>query len=816
MKTLYLFILSFIIFTGISAQNLCKLEEQNEIMHVNNVRTIINNNGSNFTRDKIAEFRVRYKDANTPSSIYTTALMFSALDAAGDIKIKALTYTNNKDCGYTPGPWYEGNEQEQYDFSEKWNKIFKVTGQEILTHIEDAKDGVIDNPIPAIFSWPGKGNSYFHDINGFDLFDNTKAEFQEVTGHKNGIYEPQFGEYPFVEGLDSASIPGAIYWSVYCTGRSKQEYKTEKIKMRLEIQQTTWAMATDKEIISDALFTRYYVTNKNNSGYYNFRFGLFVDFDLGCFLDDYIGSFPDLNSFYVYNRDNNDDINCSSDKKGYGLNPPVQAVTFLGKNHLDGFYIPLSPMGISNTEEYIRFYRMMNGKWGNEVPFTYGGDAYNPESTDTVDYVFPDDPNDFDGWSMYQERLKEEDRRALAISRKKQDPGFVFKPGDSQEYTIVYSFYRKDGTDHLGNVTFAKEQIPKLIDMYEKGLPDTGLENCDCDCLWPGDTDNNGIVNHKDIINVFKNFGNEGIKRDGNIAWSGMNAEDWAENDYTAINPKYADVDGNGIINSLDANIVKDFLGYNNLCYNHDENHHCEEGDDIQIKVSMADTVLKIHKKVELDFSIPNEKNFMGLYYEVKFNSAGIFSLFDIESKIQWDKNSANSLYYNSYNKNDSIFTVIQFNDKNRNLDIADDHLLLHMVLRTLKLPKEYPSKYIDIKICNAYIFYDDGTVKPLKTQTAHLQLPSKVKITSTGNVEQAKINIYPNPVTNTLFINSGLENDADLDIFDLSGNLIKHKTISAAYNRLEVQGLKQGMYILRITNDKINIKKKIVVINKP
>ena len=477
MKALYFFILSFFFAIGTNAQNICDLNNDGEVMHVNNIRAVIHNKGDNFEMGGYAGFQVPYEDEETPSSIYATGLLFTAFDAGKNLKIKVLLNKSN-DCGYLPGPWFEGEPQQQYEFSGKWNKIFKVTGQEIMAHIEDSQDGAIDNPLPAIFAWPGKGNRFFKEINGFELFDDTRAGFYEVPGHENGIYEPDLGEYPMVTGLDPESIPGAIYWSVYRTGTSKQEYKLEHIKMQLQIQQVTWAMATDDKILSNTLFTRYYVKNKNSGSYYNFRFGLYVDFDLGCYLDDYIGSMPELSSFYVYNMDNLDE-SCGTRIKvnGYGENPPVQVATFLGENKLDGFYT-MGKEVIDMNEGHIwynKFFKILNGKWPDNVPYTYGGTGYNEGSTDTVDYLFPDDPSDPDGWSMYQENMPGKDWRVFAINRKKQVPDFVFNPEDEEEYTIAYTFYRKDGEDHLGNVKFAKSQIPLLHEMYSRGLAGAGI-----------------------------------------------------------------------------------------------------------------------------------------------------------------------------------------------------------------------------------------------------------------------------------------------------------------------------------------------------
>ena len=42
---------------------------------------------------------------------------------------------------------------------------------------------------------------------------------------------------------------------------------------------------------------------------------------------------------------------------------------------------------------------MLKGFWSGGTPYTYGNNGFNPGSTDTVKYLFPDLPNDPMGWS---------------------------------------------------------------------------------------------------------------------------------------------------------------------------------------------------------------------------------------------------------------------------------------------------------------------------------------------------------------------------------------------------------------------------------
>ncbi|HEB62260.1 MAG TPA: T9SS type A sorting domain-containing protein [Bacteroidetes bacterium] len=808
MKNLLLLFALFFYSFSFNGQSICRLKDSTVFIHVNNIRAAINNKGNNFNYDQKGNLQVPFNGVNTPSSIYESDLWFTATDSEGNMKYKFLTYKNPNLCGYIPGPWFEGTEEQQFQLADDWNKTFKVTGDEILAHIADASDGQIDHPILSIYAWPGNGNQFFENLNGFKLFEGCEAGFYEVPGHENGIYEPNFGEYPYVKGLDPESVPGAIFWSVYCSGKSKDEGVGAKSKMKLQIEQTVWAMSTDDDILSNTLFTRYVVKNKSQEPYYNYKFGLFVDPDLGCLLDDYVGCIPELNSFYVYNQDNDDDNPCDKGVPGYGENPPVEVVTFLGDNGLDGFYV-YDVTERPETDPIIIKYRLMNGKWYDGTPFTYGGTGINSQSTDTVDYVFPDEPTDPNGWSMYTENFFLADRKVLAVSKRKQDPNFVFSPESSLTYDIAYSYHRNEGLTNLENVIYAKTRIPELQQMYSNGFNGYGIENCDCTCVWAGDTDNNGIVTFKDIVNVLKNYGQTGHDRKGAIAWTGISVQDWAANNFTSVNPKYSDVNGDGVINMDDAILVKDFLGNTNLCFDHTpENYYCDEGNEMNWDVEMQDTMIHLLKTIKANVKIPNKNNFMGLYYEIYYDPE-IFKIKNIEDFMKW-KDRQESLFYNYHNEDKGLVHVLQFNDQNKNLKLTDNTKpVLSIDYFVKRIPITYPTKYTDIKICNATVYYDDGTEEYLPAQTLHLRLPEKVEITGTGDINNAEVKIYPNPTSGVLYIETPVENDYLLKLYDINGKLIKSQNINSGNYKLQLEHLNSGIYFIKISSkDRVIIKK--------
>jgi hypothetical protein len=73
-------------------------------------------------------------------------------------------------------------------------------------------------------------------------------------------------------------------------------------------------------------------------------------------------------------------------------------------------------------------------------------------------------------------------------------------------------------------------------------------------CVWPGDANNDGVVNVRDLLAIGYALGINGPDReDGSPDWQPQFAEDW-EDPWTAasLDLKYLDTDGDGLITALD------------------------------------------------------------------------------------------------------------------------------------------------------------------------------------------------------------------------------------------------------------------------
>jgi hypothetical protein len=80
----------------------------------------------------------------------------------------------------------------------------------------------------------------------------------------------------------------------------------------------------------------------------------------------------------------------------------------------------------------------------------------------------------------------------------------------------------------------------------------------------------------------------------------------------------------------------------------------------------------------------------------------------------------------------------------------------------------------------------------------------------SNENFEVSKVVVYPNPTTDYIII-SGIESDAKVEVYSITGQIIKSKEFSNEVT-LSMSDVTSGIYLVKISNDNLSITRKIVV----
>ncbi len=364
------------------------------------------------------------------------------LDSGGNLKIAAQTYgRSNGDTDYWPGPLSVNGTTTQNDCN-NFDRFWIANSTDINMHKADWDDnGIIDDPIPlSILAWPAHGNTSFEDIHGFEIPDTPQGLAPFIDRNGNGIYEPESGDFPNINGADQG-----IWWVFNDAAGDHTESGGNPLQF--EIQVLAYSFLSSNDNINNATFYDYKFINRASETIDTAFVGLWVDPDLGCFVDDYFGCYPENNLAYIYNMDALDGVlNCNDCQ---GVNTYCEEIPLAGIKILSGvkavengnvvdrgmsiftYYnngglSPPPPPGTDDPGSAPEYYRYLSGSWKDGTRFTYGGDGHDPVSVEYTNYAFPGPPNDSVGWSMCSEGFPGSDRRMLISSGPfDSDPGAI-------------------------------------------------------------------------------------------------------------------------------------------------------------------------------------------------------------------------------------------------------------------------------------------------------------------------------------------------------------------------------------------------------
>jgi len=139
--------------------------------------------------------------------------------------------------------------------------------------------------------------------------------------------------------------------------------------------------------------------------------------------------------------------------------------------------------------------------------------------------------------------------------------GFTYEGENFMLYEPNFDFYGTDEFEVEHCVNGSCNLIKIIVEVKNETLPGTIV--CVEECVWPGDANNDGTVNMGDLLQVGQVFGIRGPEReDKNPDWYAHKGENW-NNPYTrsAVDLKYADTDGSGLVESLDTNCISHAYG---------------------------------------------------------------------------------------------------------------------------------------------------------------------------------------------------------------------------------------------------------------
>ena len=713
------------------------------------------------------------------SSIFSLATI---LGGYADGALKGMFITNNdyivppfNKFNNIPGPVENGS-----DYYPQYNKIWQVRSWEVLALIDDYNDNkkIDSKPSDHILSWPGRGNKYSKNYDGIIWPDRDLAPFYDQ--NKDGIYDPYSGDYPIPDPACPNKIPGDMNWSLYHGANAN-----------MEIQTLNFAFASDiNPILNNTIFSTITIYNTNNN-VKDAKFGIYFDFDLGCIKDDYIGSSSATNSVYVYNKteiDLNPCVEPGAHYNAYREKSPMTSLTCLNRR-MDGTIVydkAANNAAATDPGSPLNFYNYISNRWLNNVNLTYGGNGYDLNSTNNTKYIYPSSPSNPSGWSM------------KTLGKDFIDPrGFMnfdlgtLNNGQSIRLDFAMTYHKADlTTDHFSRVDTMLSNISLIKDIaYECFDSEEHNEKCIGDCVWPGDTDHNGIVNNLDILNIGPALKSSGAKRELYADfWNPFYSDEWSKNTFQNLNYKHIDCNGSGSINQEDFNAVTNNFFSRNQTYSTWGGYNVEGND---LTFGDLEDSLKGGEEFELEMIFAKNNNFslFGMAYSVEFDTT-LLTLTDVVFEKRWlDKKSPPNFVLEK-EKGKLHFGIV------KNLGV---NAIVHDVplgILKFRVKDNFEGKYKTLLKYTNYEKIDaDGRISELTASNKALVVANPI---TTIDKEFDGFLLYPNPTIEFVFIKSK-EVYVKAELFDVLGVKYEFKVEN---NSFRAEDVPSGAYMTRLTDE--------------
>lgn len=376
---------------------------------------------------------------------------------------------------------------------------------------------------------------------------------------------------------------------------------------------------------------------------------------------------------------------------------------------------------------------------------------------------------------------------------------------------IVYSAALPNDVDTF-NVRYCINTDCKTYKIvFKTKAPVDPLCNCIDDCVWSGDLNGDGRVSGADLLVLGRYFGYRGTDRDVNneTIWTGDNSTDWGTKAVNGKDLKYADSNGDGILDETDKQAIVDNFGKLNslvpteqLAYKDyqlslipDQDEY-EIGDTATIYIYLGTANKPANGLHGLSFGV----NFDGIdsfYHDVKFYNNSWLSdhspLLQIYKQAEYGQ--LRTAVSRTSGKGSSGFGLI--GQMSIIIDEVDG-------VKT-------GSEFITSEIISEDIYMEDGNGNKFLLPDVSASL--KINLREKEEQSEKTIKVYPNPSSDFININA-LNNTTmtKVNLINTFGFTIISNKLNNKNYLLDVSQVPSGVYFVRVESEAGIFVEKVVV----
>lgn len=363
------------------------------------------------------------------------------------------------------------------------------------------------------------------------------------------------------------------------------------------------------------------------------------------------------------------------------------------------------------------------------------------------------------------------------------------------------------------------EVVKVFVDVKDIGLDSLCL--CVDDCVWVGDTDNDGKVSVSDLLPIAYHIGESGnIREEANGAsqWYGQHADNWgnAQMYDPSKDIKHVDANGDGLVKGDDIFEITNFynkyhtlVGPTNLVVKdfpftlHTDQDTVYAGEYLEFKVHIGDEFNPVI-------------NLCGLAYSVNlpptlFIDSTLVVDFLNDSWFGANASTIELAVKPTPGKIEAAFSRLAGIATSGSGEVAAFGGIIDEDIEGIKTSDEIIEVEIVLKDAKAVDGFGRTFTLPTFRKTIYIDLREN----TTPFDADVDITVYPNPTSDILNIHAAKKaNIQEVDIYDINGALVKSFPINYHLARLNIEDLPVNLYIAQVKTDK-GIKTKKFLIQK-
>ncbi len=373
--------------------------------------------------------------------------------------------------------------------------------------------------------------------------------------------------------------------------------------------------------------------------------------------------------------------------------------------------------------------------------------------------------------------------------------------------TVTNEVFEVVDNSFYGRLTFTGDIQTILIGGQDLYLDNTCVEYAlppnppSATNVWPGDANNDNIVNHFDLLNVGLAFGTAGEARleQGNN-WSPVAAFNWETAFENGVNHKYADCNGNGLIEDTDVIAINENYGllhgeepvFEAIDVSEDDpSFYVElpnandfiEDQEVQIPIILGSNDVPVEQIYGLAFTFKfSEGLFQNMDFEFDF-SDGVFG--DLDDVL---------MYNQTVFENNQIEVAITRKDQ-QNVALVNGQLGHFIgIIDDLAGMTE-----VDVELINVVAIDAFENRIALHTPVSTVDLTTS----TTRILSENAVHIFPNPTKHTLTIQNKYQQEIEsIQVINIIGQSVLEIIPEQENIQLNVSNLTNGLYFLQVHYD--------------